>query len=198
MVAAVIVPVLRADAARNRARVLEAAVRLLGERGLEVTMQEIADAAGVGVGTVFRRFATKDDLVSAVVEDRVHEMLDLAREALDCSDASPFDAFASCFVAITELHVRHRGVMEALAGTDYCVPVSDAARGELRTCVGALIERAIDDGAMRRDVRVDDIPSLVCAISRLGGSSGDARIEGSDDTWRRACTIFLDGLRVRA
>lgn len=192
MVAEVVAPVLRADAARNRTRVLAAAERLLAARGLEVTMQEIADEAGVGVGTVFRRFETKDDLVAAVIEDRLHEMLTIARSAIERAEDDPFAAFASCFVSITELHVRHRGVMEALAGTEYCVPVSHAARIELRACVATLIDRAIASGELRADARVDDIPALVCAISRLGGS-----IEDPDDAvWRRACSIFLDGLRA--
>ena len=193
MVAELVAPVLRADAARNRTRVLAAAERLLAARGLEVTMQEIADEAGVGVGTVFRRFATKDDLVAAVIEDRVLEMLALARDAIERSEQDPFAAFASCFVAIAELHVRHRGVMEALAGTEYCVPVSSDARDELRACVATLIDRAVQAGELRPDTRAEDIPALVCAISRLGGSVDDP----ADAPWRRACTIFLDGLRAR-
>ncbi len=194
MVAKVLAPVaLRADAARNRALVLDAAVRLLGKRGLEVTMQEIADEAGVGVGTVCRRFATKSDLVAAVVDDRVQEMLEFARAAIDRSADDPFDAFASCFVAITELHVRHRGVMEALEGSEHYVPVSVGARSDLRDAVGTLIKRAVAAGELRDDVRIDDIPALVCAISRVAGSA-----DGPDaDAWRRACGIFLDGLRAR-
>jgi AcrR family transcriptional regulator len=186
-------PVLRADAARNRALVLEAAERLLGEHGLDVTMQEIAVAAGVGVGTVFRRFATKEELVAAVVERRMARMLELMDDAVARSDDDPWHAFADCFVSVVELHVRHRGLMEALAGVEYSVPVCDDARDQIRDRVATLVDRAVASGAMRADAMVEDIPALVCAISRTGSTSSDPADDGA---WRRTCEIFLDGMRA--
>src|SRR3954449_11052411 len=78
---------LRKDAERNRQRIVDAATELFAERGLAVTLNDIAHHADVGVGTVYRRFPDKDLLIDALFEERVQEMLDLAEESLACEDA---------------------------------------------------------------------------------------------------------------
>ncbi|MCB0878531.1 MAG: TetR/AcrR family transcriptional regulator [Thermoleophilia bacterium] len=184
---------LRADAARNRELVLDAAGRLFRERGLDVTMHEIADEAGVGVGTVSRRFHSKDELVAALVEQRMDRLLDVLRRGVQQLDDDPWDAFATAFTDAVELHVQDRGFIEALAAQDRCLPPSDAQRAELIGLLDQLVAGASAVGAIRSDLRATEIPELACMVSRAGASAAGP---GSSDTWRRACQVVLDGLRA--
>ncbi len=193
MVATVVAPVLRADAARNRARVLAAAERLLAEHGVDVSMQEIADEAGVGVGTVFRRFPTKDDLVVAVLLARMEDIAALAARAGDRSVDDAWAAFADFFVGATELHTRHRGLMETIGSSHaVCSSLADVTArlvGDLRL----LVARAIEAGELRPDVVAEDIPVMQCAISRTSCMPIAA---AEPEAWRRSCALLLDGMRA--
>lgn len=187
---------LRADAARNRELVLEAAERLLRERGLDVTVQEIADEAGVGVGTVMRRFRGKDELVAALVEARMEALLTIVERAIEASEEEPWDAFAAAFTDAVELHVRDRAFMEAVEGSH----VETSRQAELgvhvRELLAQLVGRGIEAGVVRDDLTVADVPQLACMVSRAScGSGSDACT--SEDGWRRTCAIVLDGMRAR-
>ena len=186
---------LRADAQRNRARVLEAAERLLAERGLDVSMHEIASAAGVGVGTIFRRFPTKDDLVATVVAERLRALATLARACVERSEHEPWAAFAGYFEAAAEQHVRHRGLIEAIGSEHLAHPMHAEQMASLIGDVATLVERALAAGELRAGVTVADIPMLLCAVGRMGQapSGGDV-----GEAWRRPCTILLDGMRASA
>ncbi len=185
---------LRADAARNRELVLEAAGRLFRARGLDVTMQEIADEAGVGVGTVCRRFRSKDDLVAALVARRIEGLLARLRAGVDALDADPWGAFAATFSDVVELHVRDRGFIEALAARERCTPPSDAQRGQLLDLLGQLVDGARYAGVVRADLRAAEIPELACMVSRAGASAAGG---AESDAWVRACELVLDGMRAR-
>ena len=185
---------LRADAARNRELVLEAAGRLFRTHGLDVTMQQVADEAGVGVGTVCRRFRTKDDLVAALVEQRMERLLARLRDGIDQLDDDPWRAFASAFADSVELHVRDRGFIEALAAREQCAPPSDAQRTELLDLLTRLVEGARAAGAVRADLRAEEIPELACMVSRAGASAAGPASSGA---WVRACEVVLDGMRAR-
>ncbi|MCW2924706.1 MAG: transcriptional regulator, TetR family [Thermoleophilia bacterium] len=185
---------LRVDAARNRARVLDAAQALFAERGLDVGMAEIAEAAGVGVGTVFRRFESKEALVETIVRERVDELHSLAKVALRRADEEPWAAFAEYFVAGVEVQVRNRAFMESAAGLGACAHMR-TAMGPLAATITELVETAQRAGAVRADLAPEDVPLLQCAISRAACHAFSA-VE--PEVWRRPCAIALDGLRAEA
>lgn len=176
---------LRADAQRNLERVLDAAAELFAERGCDVSVDEIARKAGVGHATVFRRFPSKDALISAVVSKQIHELTVFVEEALDEED--PGEAFRSFVWHAGEMHARDRGLHE---GFTRCADVGDVAeaKAELNGLIDQLIARAQDAGALRKDVSADDVSTLVgTAIRGAYGSS-------EPELWRRYVAVVLDGL----
>lgn len=186
---------LRADAARNRERVLEAAARLFREHGLDVTMREVAEEAGVGVGTVSRRFSSKDELVAALVEQRFERLLALLRGAAARMEVDPWGAFAQVFTDAVELHVRDRGFIEAIADARADAGrACTARRGELLAVLEEIVARAIAAGVVRADLTATDIPQLACMVSRTSASTAGPI---QPDAWRRACEVVLDGMRAR-
>src|SRR3954470_13794013 len=106
-------PTLRADAERNRRRILDAAAEAFSESGLDVGVAEIARRAGVGAGTIFRRFATKEDLIAAIVEARVEEVLGAAAEC--AAEDDPAEALRGFAFALTGLQARDRGFFDAVS-----------------------------------------------------------------------------------
>src|SRR5690349_10755797 len=105
---------LRADAERNRQRIIEAARRVFAERGLSATLDDVAAAAGVGVGTVYRRFPNKDELVEALFVDRIDQMVALAERASEIED--PWEAFETFLTQAAELNAGDRGFKEVALG----------------------------------------------------------------------------------
>src|SRR4051794_39660878 len=103
---------LRADAARNRARLLEAARALFAERGLAVTMDEIARHAGVGVGTAYRRFASREELIAALFDDRIEQVIANAERALE--DPDPWHGLVAFLEGQTAMQAEDRGLKELL------------------------------------------------------------------------------------
>jgi AcrR family transcriptional regulator len=180
---------LRADAQRNLERVLDAATDLFAKRGCEVSVDEIARRAGVGHATVFRRFPTKDALISAVVSKQVRELVGFVEEALHEEDAG--EAFRAFVWHAGELYARDRGLDE---GFSRCAaePEVAEAKAELNRLVEQLIGRAQAAGALRHDVASDDVSALVSAAIRGAWSSPDPEL------WRRYVGVVLDGLRPRA
>jgi AcrR family transcriptional regulator len=150
----------RADAQRNLDLVLGAASECFAEGGVDVTVDEVARRAGVGHGTVFRRFPTKEALLAAVLGKELDRMLLVAQAALADDDAG--EAFAGFFRAMAEAYGRNRALLE---GIDRCrelpqsIPLEEAAH--------ELVHRAQDAGALRRDLDPADIFELVPAASRF-------------------------------
>ncbi len=176
---------LRADAQRNLERVLDAAAELFAERGCDVSVDEIAHRAGVGHATVFRRFPTKDALISAVVSKQIRELTAFVEDALAEEDAG--EAFRSFVWHAGEMHARDRGLHE---GFTRCGGVSDVAeaKAELNALIDQLIARAQAAGALRKDVSADDVSTLVGTAIR--GAYGSKEPE----LWRRYVAVVLDGL----
>lgn len=180
---------LRADARRNRARVLEAAIACFAEGGDAVPIDEIAKRARVGVGTVCRNFPTKQALIDAVVEDMATALLAHAHSALAASDpGAAFDLFVH---ELADAQARHRALAEQMAANPELPVAAQAARAELRAALGELVDRAQRAGAVRRDVSPADISLL------FAGIAGVTTIAGESNAALRAryVTLLLDGLR---
>jgi AcrR family transcriptional regulator len=181
---------LRADAARNRARVLEAAAEAFAEGGLEVSVAEIARRAGVGTATLFRGFGTKEDLVVAIVEQRTEQMLAVAARAREVPDH--VEALRLFMREVTEMQARDRGLFEALGTVMHRDERLQGIKCELEATGEELLRAAQEAGGIRRDLTVQDLP--FCAMA----ASGATRLLPSlrPALWERYFTVVFDGLRT--
>jgi AcrR family transcriptional regulator len=181
---------LRADAQRNRARVLQVAAEVFATEGLSVPVHEIARRAGVGTGTVSRHFPTKEELFAAILLDRMQQLTGKADALADTHDAGT--AFFTFFATLVHEGAAHRGLAEALAGAGYNVESAAAhagydVSGRLRT----MLARAQQAGAVRAGITYPDVKALMA-----GCLSRD--IDGTDGTaLSRLVTVVCDGLRAR-
>jgi AcrR family transcriptional regulator len=180
---------LRKDAERNRQRVLDAAREVFAERGLGVSLDDIAKHAGVGVGTVYRRFPDKEQLIDALFEDRVGEILNAASESLEMKD--PWQAVSRFLERALELQVEDRALKELLLSTSEAHARIDRARERIEPVVVSLLERAQRAGVLRADLVVSDLMLLQHAIGEVADYSRDA----APEVWRRTLVIALDGMR---
>jgi AcrR family transcriptional regulator len=179
---------MRADARRNRERILDAARAVFAESGGEAQMDQIAARAGVGVGTVYRHFPTKDALLAQMVEQRFAAFAEWAEEAAGEPDA--WAAFAGFLTRCLEHCASDMGTQHALmAGDGTGVAERAAERTGLSARTEALIVRAQASGELRADFSIQDIPVVMCGLSSsMGVAAWD---------WRRFMAIVLDGLRAR-
>ncbi|MCZ2827558.1 helix-turn-helix domain containing protein [Modestobacter sp. VKM Ac-2986] len=182
---------LRRDAERNRQRVLTAARRLFSETGLAVSHDEVARAAGVGVGTVYRRFPRKEDLLLALFEDQVEQVVQLAETA--GARADPWRGLTTFLEAMLQMQAEDRGLHEYLLGPQ-AASLAVRATERISPVVGDLLSRAKELGQVRADVEVADValvPVLVGAV--LDRARGVA-----PDQWRRVLALVMDGFRPGA
>ncbi len=175
---------LRADAARNRARVLEAALEAFAAEGLSVPIDEIARRAGVGAGTVYRHFPAKEDLVGAVIADQMQRIIDGGYALLEAG--KPGEALFTFLRAAVEWSATNRGLVDTFAGSD--VEVKDEEE-QFKELLGELLRAAQDAGAARKDVGVADIKALMVGLQAMHSYNGDAAA--------RLIEVVLDGLRAR-
>src|SRR4051795_13772094 len=148
---------LRADAERNRQRILDAAGELFAQKGLAVGLDEIARHAGVGVGTAYRRFANKDELIDALFEERVDHLVALAERALERDDA--WEGLKGFLEAAVELHVANRALKEMVfSGGGPNADRMASARGRISPLVHELVARAQAAGELRDDIGFTDVP----------------------------------------
>jgi AcrR family transcriptional regulator len=179
---------LRADAARNRERILTAALEVFAESGADLSIDEIARRAGVGHATVFRRFPTKEDLVVALFERRLLEVAQAAEEAERMDD--PWEGLRTAMEHIAAKQVRDRGLFEAVATEVIGSPRLREARRRVMEPFARLLRRAQDAGAVRADLEPPDVIFLVTAA----GHAAPCRID-LPDVWRRYLGVILDGMR---
>jgi AcrR family transcriptional regulator len=182
---------LRADATRNRARLLAAARTVFAERGLDATMDEIACHAGVGVGTAYRRFRNRDDLIAALFEERLDEFMAIVDDAL--ADADPWRALSGFLERLMEIQAEDRGFKELLLRSAEGRERMRRFRERSRPLVAELVRRARDAGELRADVDEQD----VLLISLMVGSVADFAHDVEPQLWRRSLTLLLDGLRAQ-
>jgi AcrR family transcriptional regulator len=186
--------VLRADARRNREAVLKAATELFAEQGLDAQMPDIAKAAKVGVGTVYRHFPTKDDLIEALVEARFERIAERGRVALEEAKGDPWKAFSDFMKFSVELQANDRALSQVMASR------ADVMQGHAETSgvfeiSGELLARAQKSGILRKDAEVWDVPMIICGLGHVTQAAREGAM-APGMSWERFLAIVLDGLRA--
>ncbi len=180
---------LRADARRNRARVLAVAAEVFAAEGLSVPVHEIARRAGVGTGTVSRHFPTKEDLFAAILLDRMQYLTQQADELAATRAAGA--AFFAFFALVAGEGVANRGLAEALAGAGYDLDAAGVAAGfDVSGRLGAMLARAQQAGDVRPDVGYPDVKALLAGC--LARDAADAA------ALEPVITVVCQGLRPAA
>jgi AcrR family transcriptional regulator len=178
---------LRADARRNRARVLETAEAVFDELGPSASTEEIARRAGVGIGTVFRHFPTKEDLLAAIMKARLEKVFAAADQLADSGD--PGTAFFEFFAQLVAEAARKKTVVDLLirSGIDF---QADKPIGGLQDVVGRMLTRAQEAGAVRADVRLPEVMALLTGTCQAALSAG-----WDQDLRDRTLAIIFAGLQ---
>jgi AcrR family transcriptional regulator len=179
---------MRADAARNRARVLEVAYETFAAEGLSVPIDEIARRAGVGAGTVYRHFPTKEALIAEIVRQTFAAFARRAQEALG-REGSAFEALSWLLHGNAEQLAGDAATRYALGGGTAVWEASAAEREELERLAAELIHRGCREGTLRQDLSVADIGMVMCGLASSIGRGFD---------WRRHLALMLDGMREPA
>jgi AcrR family transcriptional regulator len=182
---------LRSDAERNRQRILGAAGKAFAERGLGATMDEIAERAGVGVGTVYRRYPEKELLVDALFEERIEELARVGEQALAAED--PWQGLVTYLEAAVAQQAANRGLRDLLLSSTYGHDRVARARQRLSPVTAQLVERAQKDGTLRADLAVNDVPLLYLMLGAIVDYTRDVE----PAAWRRFFALVGDGLRAR-
>jgi len=181
---------LRADARRNRERILAAAKVAFAEAGVQAQMEDVARRAGVGVGTVYRHFPTKEALMGELLAEKFRMLLATAKDALEIED--PWEAFAGTLRRNAELTAADAAVQDAITRAEVDWSYAEEARDELVATFDVTVRRAQAAGVVRPDFTVEDVPMIMCGVC-----STMARGEKTDWDWRRHLELLLDGIRAR-
>ena len=182
---------MRADAARNRAKVLVAARKTFAGEGLECEVAAIAERAGVGVGTVYRHFPTKAALLTALTEDHFEQLIEIGERSAEAGGTA-WEVVERMIWDAAERTADDHGMCEVLSR----MPKESAglpASQRLRELTGGMVEAAIAEGTMRDDATIDDIPMMMCGFGRVAAAQRD----GAPMDWRRYLRVMLDGMRAR-
>jgi AcrR family transcriptional regulator len=169
-----------------------AAREVFGERGVEASLEEIARRAGVGVGTLYRHFATREALVEAVFERRIGELMTVA----EASAAEPdgWRALVRCLEQMLEIQAGDRMLQDVFLRSPPGTGRVERVREELRQLLEQMLERAREQGSLRDDFGFPDLALLFWSFSTLI----DATAEVEPNAWRRHLHWLLDGLRAEA
>src|SRR4051812_8781509 len=180
---------LRRDAELNRERLLAAARELFATRGLEVTLNEIAHHAGVGVGTAYRRFANKEEVIDALFEERLQDVVSVAEEALSATDA--WAGLVGFLERSLHMQFGDRGLTDIMNSPQLGRERVNQSRDRIAPLMTQLVARAKKQGAVRPDFNQSDLffmqMALAAVIDRTRGLA--------PDLYRRYLTMWLDGIR---
>ncbi|MFZ6990471.1 TetR/AcrR family transcriptional regulator [Curtobacterium sp. RRHDQ66] len=179
---------LRADAARNRELILQTARKCFAERGLSVTLNDIAHEAGVGVGTVYRRFADKDSLIEALLATKFDAMNAAAARAAE--EIDPRESLRLYLMGVFEFRARDRALADAIVRAGKGRPSIVQERDRLETQVAEIIRRAHDAGVVRVGFDYRDLPMLTTMV----GAVADATRAHDPNAWRRYAEVLIEGV----
>jgi AcrR family transcriptional regulator len=182
---------LRKDAERNRQRILDAARELFAQQGLGVTLNDVAHYAGVGVGTVYRRFPEKAQLVEELFEQQTAQLVGLVEEAL--ADPDPWRGLTGFLRRNLEMQACDRAFRQIVLETPEGAERVGQLRDRMFPLAGQLVQRAKDAGALRDDFRAEDVPMLMLMLTTILDSARDVEPE----LWRRYLEIVIQGLRAQ-
>ena len=183
---------LRVDAERNRKRIVTAAREAFAELGLEVPMEDIAKRAGVGVGTLYRRYPTRAQLVAAAFEAKMTAYAEAARQAL--TDPDPWRGFCGYVERICAMQAGDRGFTTVLTMTFPTAERFEADRARAFADFTTLIDRAKTAGKLRADFVTEDMPMFLMANAGVLTATVDA----APDTWRRLVGYLIQACAAQA
>ncbi len=182
----------RADAERNRRRVLDAAARVFAERGAAATLNDVARVAGVGVGTVYRKFPDKEAMLDALFDNKIDALVRLADEAASVENAGT--ALRGFLLGLMEMRATDRGLDAILMAPGRSARFSQALSRHFAPTVDRLVARAISAGELRPDF----IGQEVCLLGFMVGKVADITRSTDPDAWRRYAQLLVDGIRPSA
>lgn len=164
---------LRKDAERNRKRILQAAAEVFSERGLDATLDDVARRAGVGVGTVYRRFPDKEALVAELFQGRIDDLVAVAEQA--CTAADPWTALVSYLEHMAATMSGDLGLRQMMLFATYGKDRVAYAREQMRPVVARLVARAQEAGQLRGDFSATDVPMIAFMLSKATEYAAPAR-----------------------
>ncbi|MEU1359329.1 TetR/AcrR family transcriptional regulator [Micromonospora zamorensis] len=183
---------LRVDAERNRQRIVTAAREVFAESGLEVPIEDIAKRAGVGVGTLYRRYPTRGELIAAAFEDKMTAYAEATRQAL--AEPDPWQGFCGYVEEICAMQAGDRGFTTVLTMTFPMAKRFEADRDQAFADFKLLVERAKAAGKLRADFVTEDLPMFLMANAGVLTATGDA----APDTWRRLVGYLIQACSAEA
>jgi AcrR family transcriptional regulator len=181
---------LRRDAERNRQRILRAAAEVFTQRGLDATLDDVARQAGVGIGTVYRRFPDKETLVAELFQDRIDALVAVAEDA--CAAPDPWLALVSFLEYAAAALAGDLGLRQLMMFATYGRDRVAYAREQMRPVVARLVERAQAAGALRPDFSATDVPLIAFLLASAAEYAGPVQ----PDIWRRYLALIIDGMRA--
>jgi AcrR family transcriptional regulator len=182
-------PRLRRDAELNRQRILAAAAEVFTERGLDATLDEVARAAGVGIGTVYRRFPDKEALVVALFRDRVDALVTVAEQA--CAAEDPWQGLVTYLEFAGATLAGDLGLRQLMMFATYDRDQVCYARDRMLPVISRLVERAQASGDLRADFEATDVKMIAFMLASIAEYAAPV----APDAWRRYLGMLVDGLR---
>jgi AcrR family transcriptional regulator len=183
---------LRSDAQRNRDRLVQSARELIAREGPDVSVEEITQNAGLGMGTLYRHFPTKEELIDAVLEDAFAGLVALARQAAAEEDA--WTGLTRFLEQALARHAANRGLKDVLASREHGRRRAETMRAQIRPVLRGMIEQAQAQGTLRSDFTSEDLPLVFWTAGRVIETTASV----APDYWRRYLALLLDGLRAEA